>query len=39
MDTAGVSLRGRNYRPLCGIKLDTATTDSFCGSGYILEYM
>ena len=32
---AGASLRGRNFAPLCCIKLDTAT-DSACGSRVII---
>lgn len=33
---AGASLRGRNFAPLCCIKLDTAT-DSACGtSGFLV---
>lgn len=34
---AGASLRGRNFVPLCCIKLDTAT-DPCMGSGHILVY-
>ena len=32
---AGASLRGRNFAPLCCIKLDTAT-DYACGAGHFL---